>query len=96
MSNPNGQQRFFDEEGAEAIRVGYQQSEITVREIAKAFGCSNSSILSLLRGETYKQAGGPTWPDLKLSDRSAVKFAVEDVNGILDSLGVDTDADIVE
>ena len=97
VTNARGFRPTFDNDGAAAIRVAYDTGEATVYEIADKFGVSTSTILNLLRGETYKKAGGPIKPNLKIGDKSKPVFSVEDVNVMLDSLGDGLHgADVVE
>jgi hypothetical protein len=57
--------KCFDGETALEIRQAYARGEFSQREASKMYGVSRGTIAKLLRGDTYKYAGGPTTRESK-------------------------------
>lgn len=58
-----GTQRKLTNEQAREMRELYKQGGVTTRSLAKAFAVSSPVVSAILRGDTYKDAGGPLRPE---------------------------------
>ena len=69
---------------AKKIREAYETGEFSHRELADRVGVQHQTMANLLRGDSYKQAGGPTF-DLAVH-REIPKYTDDEVDRALSAV----------